>query len=192
MKQHEYIPRYGELLPNKNLNIPVSTEEEDVYTPVEVGPDHPMYSIWRRLIDPTQEDADLFDGQGHGSLHFIVGRNRDLCMDFHPENWEALFMQSLGCPPFEPSPKKESLEAEFKRRRRHFQQALPQYPLLSRIVEMYRDTIYKPEEVSALREECERAKAQIQLGAGIFALRKLIFACDDAFRESKQLWLLSD
>ena len=55
-------------------------------------------------IDP--ENADLFDGRENGSLHIYLARNPetwhedkfDMRLDFHADDWFALFVTALGVP----------------------------------------------------------------------------------------------
>ncbi|MES2462803.1 MAG: hypothetical protein V4671_19650, partial [Armatimonadota bacterium] len=178
-----YAPQHAELLPAGLLRVPVVERLSDGTEVVghrDIGPDFPTYSLWRRLMDEKCEDIDLFDGFGNGSLHFTVGLSRYLELDFHPADWEALFLETLGCPPYDPCRPEEDANQCRDRNRRLFRAAILGYPLLGRIYDLYEDALFSSEEVPLLREECERAKNQANHPGGIRALRKLIFAANEA------------
>lgn len=68
---------------------------------------------------------DLFDGFGNGSLHFEIGLYRYIELDFHYRDWEALFIETLGCPTYEPcQPGEDPMECH-ERNRCQFQAAIP-------------------------------------------------------------------
>jgi len=72
------------------------------------------------------------------------------------------------------------------------EQAAIEYPMLGRINDMYEDYIFNPEEVKKLREECLTLKSfDLNLSADL-ALRKLIYACDEAVKDNLYLMFSSD
>ena len=161
-----------------------------------IGPDYPTYALWCHLLAEKNPDIDLFDGFGNGSLHFIVGTSINtkqyIELDFAPADWEALFVKSLGRFSWKPCQEGETSDACHERNRQAFQNALSNYPLLSRIFDMYEDAKYAPEDVPLLRDECQRAKEKSSDFGAIRALRKLIFACDAAIKSEGRLTLECD
>ncbi len=60
------------------------------------------------------------------------------------------------------------------------------------IDDMYADYVFNPEEVKMLRQECLNVqKAKINTAADL-ALRKLIYACDEALKENSYLMFSGD
>lgn len=159
-----YSVQHGELLPDGMLRVPVvehfrGGRQARGYR--DIGPQNwPSYNLLLRLWEEKSEDIDLFDGFGNGSLHFKVWLDRYIGLDFHPVDWQALFIETLGCPPYDPCQPEEDGHQCQERNRRRFQAAIPQYPLLGCIFDMYEDALFSREEVPPLREECQRAKAQ--------------------------------
>ncbi len=190
-----YLPRYGELRADGRLRVPVVERLHDG-TEVDgfrnLGPDFPEYALWVRLLEQKCEDIDLYDGWGNGSLHPMVGllRNRYMEIDFHLWDWEALFLEGFGCPAPYPGGPEDGPEHDEHCRQR-FRAAIPEYPLLGRIFDMYEDAVYAREEVPLLREESERARAQLSQPpihpGGIRALRKILFACRAAIQADSSL-----
>lgn len=145
-------------------------------------------------VDPNNED--LFDGFENGSHHLYVvcepnwrpydsGDARYLELDFHVSDWEALFWDVLGCPKFD-------LNESSERNREMFQQAIPEYPMLSRIWDNYEDYVFTPEEIEKLRNECLQIKAGVAEANAARALRKLIYACDEASKAGCNLMFVCD
>ena len=84
-------------------------------------------------------------------------------------------------------------EASHDRWRGRFTRALPDYPLLARIHDLYADAAFAASELPALRAECERARALGQEALPVSherALRKLLYAVGQAERTSARTLVL--
>jgi hypothetical protein len=143
-------------------------------------------------IDP--ENADLFDGRENGSLHIFLGRIADpasdgavdMRLDFHHDDWAALFVGVLDVPT------SDWLHLSREAQRIEFRKALPEYPMLAEIWDIYADAAFLPEEVPQLRSECLRVKSETTQPEALKALRKLVYACDEAAKRGFCLLLSSD
>jgi hypothetical protein len=143
-------------------------------------------------IDP--ENADLFDGRANGSLHIHLAPvadplSRDAVdtrLDLHYEDWEALFVGVLHVP----TSHWRDLSREAQRI--EFRKVLPEYPMLAEIWDMYEDAAFLPEELPQLRSECLQVKSETTDSQAVKALRKLIYACDEAIKRGFCLLLSGD
>ena len=143
-------------------------------------------------IDP--ENADLFDGRENGSLHIFLARGADpdseeaidVRLDFHGVDWWTLFVNVLHVPISD----WDDLSREGQRVK--FRQALPEYPMLGRIWDIYEDAAFLPEEVPQLRSECLRVRSEATQPEAVKALRKSIYACDEATKRGFCLLLIGD
>lgn len=156
------------------------------------------------IIDP--DNADLFDGFGNGSLHLYVvctpdwkpyrnGNVRYLELDFHDSDWEALLWKELRAGEVhyeEYGRPDEDYEKIVERNRKRFQQSISEYPMLARIYDMYEDYLYTPEEITKLRDECLLLKLNLTESNAVKALRKLIYACDEASKAGCNLMFVCD
>ena len=150
------------------------------------------------------EYSDIFDGFGNGSLHIYLadssytfgypatGEAYYIKLDFHFSDWEALFSVALGCPEYDQHVEGEDSNECQERNRRRFQQSLPEQQMLSRIFDMYEDYLFSTEEVAQLREECSKLMGVVVHPPAVKALRKLIFACNKASQENRQLLFICD
>ena len=154
-------------------------------------------------IEVTPENRDLFDGFGNGSLHMGVQRDSDwsgiesndglyLNLDFHFSDWEALFINVLKFPGWDEYIQGEDVFEHHERNRKKFQENIPQYPLLARILDMYEDYLFSPFETIHLRKECETIKAATTNVDAVRALRKLILGCDEAIKRDFYLYFSCD
>jgi hypothetical protein len=146
----------------------------------------------------NSDDAPIvggFDIYLVNDINHVTGNEKDgdrvLNIDFHGGNWKALFFDALGCPIVEWH-KGDSYEQFYERARRIFGQALPEYPMLSRICDMYEDALYKSEEVGLLLNECMKIQSLTTNTEALEGLQKLILACNEAAKEGKGLGLISD
>ena len=155
-------------------------------------------------IGINPENSDLFEGFGNGSLHLYFVRDpanwhgedrRDafyIELDFHSSDWEALFIDVLHFPGWDKYIKGDDVNELHERNRKRFEQTIPEYPMLARIFDMYKDYQFTPEELPWLREECLSVKSKTSNPQAIRALRKLIFACDEASRRGFHLLFICD
>jgi hypothetical protein len=154
-----------------------------------------------KVIDPS--NADLFDGFGNGSLHLYVvctpnwqpyeeGDARYLNLDFHFSDWEALFYGALNGARGDEYIVGEDINEYEERNRKKFQQSIPEYPMLVRIFDMYEDYVFTHEEIIKLRNECLKLKSELTEPNAVRALRKLIYACDEASEVGWALMFVCD
>ena len=155
-------------------------------------------------IEPTPENADLFDGFGNGSLHLYFVRNPENWhgedrgdafyteLDFHARDWDALFIDVLHFPGWDEYAEGDDIDELHERNRKKFELTIPAYPKLARLFDMYEDYQFKPEELPLLREECLVVQSTTSNAAALKALRKLIFACDEAARRGCHLLFICD
>lgn len=145
----------------------------------------------------TPENADLFDGFRNGSHHLWIvcepnwrpydggGDARYLDLDFHTSDWEALFRLMLGCPEYDLNQTKE-------RNRELFHQSIPDFPMLAEIFDNYEDYSYNGSDMERLRNECHLLLSRATHANGNKALRKLLYACDEAAKAGCALMLVCD
>jgi hypothetical protein len=106
-------------------------------------------------------------------------------------SWEALFFKVLGCPDTElvegtnPDARDEYWEAKFR-------EAIPDFPLLGRISDFFRDVWYDPAELAQLRNECQRVRNKTNDKDAIEGLDALIAGCDEAQQSNLGLFLGAD
>ena len=153
--------------------------------------------------DP-QDNSDLFDGFGNGSLHLYVvcapgwkpydsGDARYLDLDFHVTDWEALFLGFLNVPaPWVPYVEGEAVTEHHEKSRKNFHESLPDFPMLRRIFDMYEDYRFDVTEVEALRQECATLMSRTPDPAANIALRKLLYGCDNALHAQCDLMFVCD
>jgi hypothetical protein len=156
----------------KNAKKPDSKASESLPEIGETG-EHSIY-----LSDPSR-------GQKQGAY---------LGIDLQAEGWAALFYEVLGCPdpskyPYSPGESADQYEDGY---RKGFQDAIPDYPMLARIWDMYTDVEYHPDEINQLRAECVRAKLITSNPTGSEWVTKLLSACDTALQRGLGLYLASD
>ena len=117
-----------------------------------------------------------------------------LDIDLKGDEWAALFYDVLRCPkatvePFSPG---DDTEQWRERYRLKFQQAMPNYPLLGRIWDIYEYGSFRPTEIAQLREECLRIQNNTSNEKALAALTKLVSACDEASKNSSGLLFVPD
>ena len=152
----------------------------------------------------TDPDADLFDGFGNGSLHLYLvrdlknwrGEDREdafyLEMDFHASDWQAVFKDVLQVPEGDDYKEGDNVGELHERNRAKFQRSILEYPMLARIFDMYEDCEYSPAEVKRLWEESLKLKGSLSHPEAVRALRKLIYACDEASERGFSLVFICD
>ena len=153
-------------------------------------------------IDPA--NADLFGSSGNGVLDMCIVRDPaswrgeekadafNLGMDFNFGDWEALFVDVLKYPGWDDYVEGDNIHDLHERNRKKFQDSIPEYPMLTRIFDMYEDYQYAPEELPKLREECLSVKSKTSNPGAIKALRKLILAGEEASKRGFHLLFICD
>ena len=150
-----------------------------------------------------EDNSDLFDGFGNGSLHMYVvctpdwkpyqeGDARYLDMDFHYTDWEALFFGALNAHQWEPHVEGDNAHEHQERNRRKFHESIPDFPTLRTIYDMYEDYRFDFAGTQNLRDECTRLKYRLTHELAIKALRKLIYGCDEAIKAKCDLMFVCD
>ena len=153
-------------------------------------------------MSDLQDNSDLFDGFGNGSLHMYVvctpgwepyqqGDVRYLDMDLHPMDWEALFFGALDAHRWDQL-EGESVDENRERNRRLFYESIPEFARLRTIFDMYEDYVFTQPEAEELRAECIQLKSRLTDDAAVKALRKLIYACDEAIKANCTFMLVCD
>jgi hypothetical protein len=118
--------------------------------------------------------------------------DRALAIFLDGAEWSALFRDALRTKDREPLVAGEDLDKWRERQRVLFQESIAEYPMLGRIWDTYIDVNYQPEEISQLRDECLRVKANTSNPVALRGLDKLVAACDEALKGTLGLSLLCD
>lgn len=120
--------------------------------------------------------------------------DRYLDLRLEGDEWAALFVDVLKCPDADdfPSLPGESNEEWRKRYSLKFQQAIPSYPILARIHDLFIYVIYTPDEVNELRSESLRLQSMTSNELAVAMLKKLVQACDEASKAGSGLVLVPD
>lgn len=148
------------------------------------------------MTELDAQNSDLFDGFRNGSHHLWIvcepnwrpydgGDARYLELDFHTSDWEALFRDMLGCPEYDRNETQE-------RNRELFRQSVADFPMLSEIFDQYEDYSYDGRAIERLRNECRLLQSRATDAKANKALRKLIYACDEAISAGCALMLVCD
>lgn len=105
--------------------------------------------------------------------------------------WEALFFKVLGCPDteFVEGTNPDTWRGYWEEK---FLEAIPDYPMLGRISDYFRDVWYAPEELAQLRNECQSVRAETNDKDAIEGLDTLIAGCNEAQRNGLGLFLGAD
>lgn len=155
------------------------------------------------MLETTEDNSDLFDGFGNGSLHMYVvctpgwkpydpGNVRYLDLDFHFSDWEALFLKALGAHEWQLLPDGDYPEDYDWQQRKKFYESLPNFPRLRTIYDMYEDYIFDVSQAHELRNECAQLKERLTDEPALRAVRKLIYGCDRAIEAQCNLMFVCD
>ena len=106
--------------------------------------------------------------------------------------WSAIFYDVLGSTGSEPFVIGENINEWMGTHRREFQPAIPAYPMLAKIWNTYANVSYQAEEIERLKNECVKVRESTSNSLAKIGLRKLIDACDEAFKLKMGLWLAPD
>ena len=155
------------------------------------------------MTDDIEDNSDLFDGFGNGSLHMCVvctpgwkpympGDVHYLDLDFHITDWETLFIKALGAHEWRQLPGGDYPEDYDEQQRSKFYESIPEFPRLRTIYDMYEDYVFDTNEARELRDECTRLKMRLTEEPSIRAVRKLIYGCDKAIEANCSLMFVCD
>lgn len=119
--------------------------------------------------------------------------DRHLGLTLHAAEWSSLFFQVLGCPLAEPYVVGEDIDVWTENRKTAFARAIPEFPLLARLWDPFRNVWYGPEEISALKVECQTIRERFSnTPLSSAGLRKLEAACDESLKSGLGLYLVGD
>lgn len=140
--------------------------------------------------------------EGGGSFDIVVRKDvsqldektgRRLGFGLRSTEWSSLFFQVLGCPPAEPYVASEDIDAWTENRKASFQATIPEYPLLARMWDPFRNIWYSPDEIAALKVECQAVSQRYSnTSLSSSALQKIEAACDEALKDGLALFLVGD
>lgn len=124
----------------------------------------------------------------------LSGTDRDLNLFLKGEEWGALFFEVLTCPPTSNTPRlpNEDREEEEDKYRVKFRQAIPDYPMLGRMWDIFIYVSFEPEEIEQLRAECLRVQSATSNKKALAGLTKLLSACDEASKHGSGLLFVPD
>lgn len=153
----------------------------------------------QQRLEISEPDEDL-KGAVNGSLHIYKVRDDQswrengcfLEMGFDDSDWGALFLGVLHCPVLGTRAENENYVEHLELYRKKFQQAIPLYPMLGRIWSIYEDVAYTHDEVKQLYKECLAVQSSTTDPHALRALRKLVYACDEALKSGMGLFLAGD
>jgi len=108
--------------------------------------------------------------------------DRYLDLRLNGDEWVALYLQVLRCPDAGQVPRlpNEDIAEWHKRYSGEFQRAIPTYPMLGRIYDVFIYISYAPEEIEQLSVECVKLEAITSNEKARSALVKVIAACHEA------------
>lgn len=86
----------------------------------------------------------------------------------------------------------QSFQQANEQSQKTFRKFAAAYPMLGKIDDLYQDYVFNVEEIRRLRGECLKLHSQKPVGVADLALRKFIYACDEALRENFYLMFGSD
>ena len=128
---------------------------------------------------PPEDTSDLFgEPLSNGSFSPMIdgsGLGQHVGLEITSNNWEALFVQALAC--------------DYHSR---FVDQIPEYPMLSRIDDIYGLHNFSDIEVATLRAECVTVAQNCDHQPAIRTLRKLIYICDAAMKKGTGFRLIGD
>ncbi len=132
--------------------------------------------------------------RGYGSLSLnLTGASADdrdyLGYDVRPEDVEAVYFEGIGIPRWE-SIKAETVDEQVALYNQSMQKIMADYPLIGRVSDTDQRVEYTADEVSALRQECEKVLETAAHPQAVKALQKLAIACLKAAEHQKGLLLI--
>jgi hypothetical protein len=119
----------------------------------------------------------------------VSGTDRFLGVWLDGAEWDALFFDVLACPDdIHRLPNEERAEWE-ERYNLKFREAIPEYPMLGRISDLFMYTSYTSQEIITLRNECLKIQSTTSNAKAVQGLAKLLAACDEASKVGSGLLL---
>lgn len=145
---------------------------------------------------------DIFNGCPNGTLTLSLAKNPDVyneetdrplrvCINY--EDIEAIEDAAVsGRLKYDDSATPEQRQKTIEENKKTYEKFASAYPFVARIKDMYEDYDFAPEEVVKLREECLNLRARKPSAEAERALRKLIYACDEALKDNYHLKFICD
>jgi hypothetical protein len=132
--------------------------------------------------------------RGYGSLSLNLGGasadDRDyLGYDLRPEDVEAVYFEGIGIPRWE-SIKADTVDRQVELYNESMQKIMADYPLIGRVSDTDQRVEYTSDEVSELRQECEKVLETASNPQAVKALQKFAIACLKAAEHQKGLLLI--
>lgn len=132
--------------------------------------------------------------KGYGSLSpNLVGNSADdkeyLGYDIRPEDIEALYFEGIGTPRWE-SIKADNVDRQLEIYNQSMKEMMANYPLIGRVSDTDQTVEYTPDEVSQLRQECEKVLETAADPKAVKALQKFAITCHKAAEHQKGLLLI--
>jgi hypothetical protein len=163
-----------------------------------------------KKLDIDLENADLFDDNTNGCMDIYLARQPEgwdraedtlvVPFGFCGEDWHAVFIGLLHAGPDEDDLQQlrdgkfffrfRKTKAFEKRWRQKFREATTEYPMLGRISSIYDQCLFFPDDLTELRGECLKLKSGTAQPEAVKALRRLLYACDEAATRGFSLILL--
>lgn len=114
----------------------------------------------------------------------LVGEDRYIELWLDGDEWGAIYFNVLGCPTADsvtrfPNENRESWEQRYSS---VFRRAIPEYPMLGRMSDLFLYIAYKPQEIEQFRKECIKVQSDTSNQEATNGLSKLIKACDEALK----------
>jgi len=103
--------------------------------------------------------------------------------------WYELFFIVLGADGTEYGPFSET---DSSPRPDHFDNPVTEYPMLSRINDVYLDVVFEAHEVQELEDECNRLANSTSNPHALSGLRKLLEMCADAKALGLSIYMMCD
>jgi len=152
-----------------------------------------MNNDYLSQIDELEQEFSQ-ELRGYGSLSLnLTGASADdrdyLGYDVRPEDIEAIYFEGIGIPRWE-SIKADTVDEQLELYNEAMQKIMADYPLIGRVSDTDQRVEYTSEEVSELRQECEKVLETANHPQAIKALQKLAIACLKAAEHQKGLLLI--
>lgn len=145
-----------------------------------------------QISELEQEFSQELRGYGSLSLN-LTGASADdqdyLGYDVRPEDIEAVYFEGIGIPRWE-SIKADTVDRQVELYNESMQKIMADYPLIGRVSDTDQRVQYTSEEVSELRQECEKVLETASNPQAVKALQKLAIACLKAAEHQKGLLLI--